>query len=266
VTPIRALFAVPLCLVLPGYAITMATFPRRQLSGLQTMALTAAMSLCTLALGSLVLDLTPGGIRTASWIILLVVVIGAACAVAVSRRGQVSSRARRLGWNRPRPHEVILLVFAALAVTTALLVSRAPLGAPNAYGYTQFWMVQNGSQIHPAVRIGVQSGEKVPVTYRVVLSTGARKGSTVTQNLTLEPGSASQITVPLRHLSLAQNIVTARLYVRNNPSVYRTVTAVVQAPVSPLFGPPDQPGMAQHPASPLGRAGAGSPASLTGRP
>ena len=67
VAPVRILAAVPLCLVLPGYALTAAIFARREISGLQYSLLALALSLSTLVLGSLVLDLSPGGIRSGTW-------------------------------------------------------------------------------------------------------------------------------------------------------------------------------------------------------
>ena len=246
ITALRALFALPLCLVLPGYAITAAIFPRRQLTGLEMAALTTATSLATLVLGALLLNFAPGGLRTGSWAVLLLVVVGAACAVTVARRAPVAATTRTINWRGPRPTEIMLLVFAALAISGALVLSRVHVGAVNAYGYTQFWMVQNGTPIAPAVRIGLQSGEKAATTYRVVLKNESGATTAVAGNLRLGPGGSTAINVPVKGLPVGQSVVTARLYIGDNPNVYRTVTAVVQSPIAPVFGPHDQPGLTAH--------------------
>jgi hypothetical protein len=248
VTAVRAIFAIPLCLVLPGYVIVAATFAHGQLTTLQTTLLTLALSLCTLILGSLLLDAVPGGIRIGSWTALLLVVVLAGCAVATRRRdpraASVRAPRRKL---RLRSTEMILLVFALLTAGSALALSRVPVGARYANGYTQMWMLQAGSAAVPTVQIGVRSEEKQVTTYRVVVTTGAHAPKVVEPSLTLEPGGSRVLYVPLSNLSGQQTVVTAKLYKAGDAAVYRHVTALVSPPVvAPVVPGSSKPARSHH--------------------
>jgi len=244
-TAVRAVFAAPLCLILPGYAIACACFSPRRLTGPQLAMVALALSLATLALGSLLLDAVPGGLRTGSWTLLVVLVVLAGCAVASVRRagvilplasqapgpGQavVALRRRRL-WASLRRADALLVIFAALMVSSALLLSRIPLRAPNAIGYTQLWMATDRAARVPTVRIGVRSAEKRRTSYRLALAIGGGAPAVVEPRLTLNPGQMSQITVPLLGIPPPRAIITAELYRGSSGAVYRQVTALVSAP------------------------------------
>ena len=83
------LAAAPLCLVLPGYAITSAAFGPRPLTRGRFAVLTLGMSLIALVLCALLLNYVPGGIRDLSWaIVLTVVVIAASRLAAIERKSK----------------------------------------------------------------------------------------------------------------------------------------------------------------------------------
>jgi hypothetical protein len=233
VTVVRVLFAVPLCLVLPGYAIAAATFGPTRPAATRMLMLVPALSLSTLVVGSLLLDLLPGGIRLGSWTILLVVVVIAGAGVAIVRRVGSRRPPRRATRLRLRARDVILLLFAALAMGGALALSRTPLPAHKAIGYTSLWMLQSGTAYAPAVRIGVRSAELHPTTYRLTLTTGSGPPAVVDPALTLAPGEASTVNVPLI-LATPSNrtLVTAQLYRAGSPDVYRHVSTLVSPPPS----------------------------------
>src|SRR6187397_103616 len=73
--PVRVVFAAPLALILPGYALTSALFGSNRPEPLQWLALTLGVSLACLALGSLLLNYVPGGIGGLAWAILLVLIV-----------------------------------------------------------------------------------------------------------------------------------------------------------------------------------------------
>ena len=67
VVPVEAialLFAVPLALFLPGCALTAVTFARHPIEWPQRLVFSVGFSLATLALGALLLNYMPGGIRS----------------------------------------------------------------------------------------------------------------------------------------------------------------------------------------------------------
>jgi hypothetical protein len=231
VTAVRAVFAVPLCLLLPGYAITQASFRRVDLGTGRTLMLSIGLSLATLAIGSLVLNLLPGGLRLASWTILLVLVVVASSAVALRRSSRQRSQPRRTRRPAPRLSELLLLLLAVLLAGSAFTLSRIPLGAANAVGYTQLWMFQSGGARTPAVRIGVQSAERAPTTYTLVLRAGSSTPLIVATNFVLRPGAQTGFVAPLRlPPSTAPALITAELFRSDSPTVYRHVTALIVPP------------------------------------
>ncbi len=238
VTALRTLAAVPLCLALPGYALTAAIFARRRITGLQVSVLTLALSLSTLVLGSLVLDLSPGGIRTGTWAALLLVVILAATAVAMARRrGGEPSPPDRLRL-RLRLSDIGLLLVAALIVASALTLSRLPLKASSALGYTQMWMLPSGTQLAPAVRIGVTSAEKGDTTYRLVFKGPSGHPTVINADLRLAPGGSYEVTVPITGTRTKQSIVKAKLYKSGGNAVYRRVSALIPPSTGALSSSP----------------------------
>lgn len=230
VTPVRALAAVPLCLVLPGYALTAAIFARREISGLQYSLLTLALSLSTLVLGSLVLDLSPGGIRSGTWTVLLLVVTMVASAVALRRRRLTTGAWHpHLGNRRLRPSDVVLLIIAGVIAAGALTISRLPLKASNALGFTQMWMVSSGAPQAPVLHIGVTSAEKADATYRLVLVGPSGRARVINPQLRLSPGGSYTVDVKLSGTRSKQTIVKAKLYKADSNAVYRRVSAVLPA-------------------------------------
>jgi len=221
VTAVRTIFALPLCLYLPGYAITSAIFATSYLEYQQRVMLNIALSFATLVVGSLLLDLTPWGLRKGSWSVLLLVVILGGCAVS-SRRLPPRQRGRRrwrgAGVTR---FDVVLLLLAALAAVVAFGLTRTVLPAPNVVGYSDLWMLPAGSAKAPSVVIGVISDEQHPATYRVVLSAGG-VNRTVDSRLELKPGLQRRFRVSLPRSS---GMVTATLYKAHTAGVYRQVTA-----------------------------------------
>lgn len=254
-TAVRALLAIPLCLVLPGYAVASGAFGPARITGVRLLMLVPAVSLAILALAALLLQLTPDGLGEASWTIVLVVVVLGGCAVAAGRReglwsgarggsnapprphdgaaahraGELDGRLPVIHWPRLRARDLLLLALAGLIAAAALVFSRTPLPAPNAIGYAQLWMLPSGTPRSPAVHIGVISDQQRPTTYRLELSLGSAAPLVVAQRISLKPGAQMQLSVPLDGLTQPQSLVVARLYVQGSRSPYRQVTALVDA-------------------------------------
>jgi uncharacterized membrane protein len=228
ITAVRAVFAVPLCLVLPGYALTSAIFAHRRVGGPRDLMLVLALSLTELVIGSLALDAVPGGLRIGSWTALLVIVVVVPSAVALRRRDPATARRRWQLAVRLRARDVVLLVIAVVLAGGALALSRTPLKARNAIGYTQFWMIAGGTPRAPSVQIGVLNAQQHPTTYKVTLATGAGAPTVIDPALTLTPGTSREVTIPLAPSApRVRTPVTARLYRTGSAAVYRQVTALI---------------------------------------
>ena len=83
--PVRIL-TLPLVLVLPGYALTTAIFPKRELGGPEHFIFSLGLSIVIVILSGLILNFIPFGLHVSSWAITLSAITLAACAVALVRR------------------------------------------------------------------------------------------------------------------------------------------------------------------------------------
>ncbi len=92
---LRAVLAVPVAVVFPGYAFLAALFPRRgTLATLDRIVLSIGVSIALVALTGLVLNFTPWGIRLESILGALAVLILTTTAVAWWRRGRLPREER----------------------------------------------------------------------------------------------------------------------------------------------------------------------------
>jgi hypothetical protein len=213
--PLRMLLAAPLTLFLPGYAIAAAIFAQRRIARRQFLVFSVGLSLAVLALGALVLNYMPGGIRSWSWALLLFLVVLGCC------RGAALRRPKRAGapisWDLPRPNgaQATLLAGGGLALLAAVVLAFTPLAATNATGFTEMWIqplaADNG------VRIGIGSAERDDSSYRLVVNFGGTRE--VTRRLTLEPGGREVLALgESRATSSPVAIpVTATLYKEDSP-------------------------------------------------
>jgi uncharacterized membrane protein len=183
--PLRMLLATPLALFLPGYAISAAIFAARPIQRRQFLLFSVGLSLAVLALGALVLNYVPGGIRSGSWAVLLFLVVLGFCRGAALRRPARAPVA--VSWTlppRPSAIQAALIAGGGLMAIVAVVLAFTPISPTNATGFTEMW-------IHPlagdnGVRIGVGSAERDDSSYRLVVDFG--DGKTVSRQFGLEPG------------------------------------------------------------------------------
>ena len=138
--PVRVVFAAPLALILPGYALTAAVFGSHRPDRLQWLPLTLGVSLACLALGSVLLNYAPGGIGGLAWTILLVLVVLGSCAVAARRRARARRGPSFVATLRPSPMTAILGIASLAMVTAALVLAQTTVEADHVNGYTQLWI------------------------------------------------------------------------------------------------------------------------------
>ena len=225
---LRAAAGIPLVLFAPGYAIVAAVFPepapdrhgRRgaQLGGrAERLALSVGLSMAVAALIGLALNLTPWGLRSSSWAVVLTMVTVAACAVAAWRRqGYPVATSRRVSVP---PLQTVLLLSAAAIVVVAGTVAWWGAEHERFRPYTQFWIVPAGTS---GFDLGIRNFESGSRSYIVRVRTA--------------PGSVHQL--PVVRLPrgarwgahgavsprLAEVTVLANLYLASRPAhVYRHV-------------------------------------------
>jgi uncharacterized membrane protein len=229
---VRLAFAVPLCLVLPGYAITAAVFAPSPLERPQAVLFTIGLSVTTIAIGGLVLHFMPGGVRDVSWAALLCAVVSAGCVIAARRRPEPPrKRLSRLSL-RLRPVDGALLAGAAACVVAAMALSWTTLPAENAVGYTQLWMLPHQGPAVDGVRVGVVNAEPDTLGYRLEVRRGGGEAPVISR-FRIAPGEEVTKFVEVSTPRAGEPVrVTARLYRRDLPpdEVYRRVSAWVPGP------------------------------------
>lgn len=221
---VRLVAALPLTLFLPGYAIVAAAFASRELAPPKRMVLSVGISLMVLVLGAFFLNVFPFGLTTASWAVLLPLVVIAAARGAALRR-EASRRRRTGGFSLPRPSagSVALVTLALLIAIGSLVLAQKPLPAENAAGYAALWMLPTDAG-EEAVRVGVISNEQDSASYRLEVTQG--KGSPPqTFRLSLEPGEERSFELDVRQAASGRRTrVVASLYHDDRPQrLYRRV-------------------------------------------
>jgi len=188
---VSLVFAAPLALFAPGYAIVAATFARRPLDRAPRLVLSLALSLAVLALGGLVLDYL-GGIHGFSWaILLLLVVIGCCRAAALRRERRPQPSQPRM--PRPSRLEAGLVLGAIAAVVAALVLASTDLPANSAVGYTELWIVPKADSEGSEAEVGVRSEEQQTTEYDLGMRIGARQ--LIRRSFVLAPGEETVVTV-----------------------------------------------------------------------
>lgn len=221
---VRLVAGLPLTLFLPGYAIVAAAFGSREPAPPKRTTLSFAVSLMVLALGSFVLNIFPFGLETASWAVLLPLVVIAACRGAALRRGRpVRGPAGRPALPRPALGSLVLGALAAVIALGALALSERPLPAENAKGFTALWMLPTDKS-EDAIAIGVDSNQHEPRSYRLRVSLG--KDQSKTYRVDLDPGEERVYEVDVPSRPSGRTHVVASLYKEERPQkLYRRVTS-----------------------------------------
>jgi hypothetical protein len=221
---VRLAAGLPLTLFLPGYAIVAAAFGSRELAAPKRAMLSVAVSLMTLALGAFVLNIFPFGLETASWAVLLPLVVIAACRGAALRRERSQrGRAGRPALPRPATGSLVLGALAAAIALGALALAEKPLPAENAKGFTALWMLPTDER-EDAVAIGVDSNQHDFHSYRLRVSLG--KDQSKTYRVRLDPGEERVYEVDVPARAVGRTHVVASLYKAGDPQkLYRRVTS-----------------------------------------
>lgn len=222
---VRVIAAVPLTLYLPGFALVAAVFDGEGLAPLKRLTIEVAASLIVLVLSAFVLNIFPFGLRTASWAVLLPLLVVAGCAVAAGRRGNAPRRASPpfISFERPSARATVLVAAAVLIGAASIALAQKPLPAKHAGGYTALWMLPTDAA-EEAVVVGVQSNEQHPASYRLRVTTGAGSQSQ-TYRVELDPGEEKTFEVEVPPRSTGRTHVAAALYrAGRSERLFRRVT------------------------------------------
>lgn len=230
------LFALPLALVLPGYALTAAIFARQRIGDAQVAVLSLGLSLCVLALGALPLNYVPGGVGPVAWVVLLALVGLNGCRVAALRRPPARKTGGR-GTGRRLSLTAAgagLLAGALLCAAAALAISFTTISAKHADGYTALWLLPP-TQTNAAAggaQVGVRSEEQARTGYLLRVRVGDRPDMIV-QRFSLEPAETRvlRLAPASSQPSAAAVPVSAALFRLSKPDdAYRRVSGWLAPP------------------------------------
>lgn len=208
---VSVVLAVPLVLVLPGYALV-AVLGGLGIGRLHRLALVPALSIALVIVVTLVLNLFPFGLTVGSWALALAVVtVGAAIVAFVRDPGADASRA--VERFRIRPLDVLAVVAAAALLAGAVILVRTPLAAKEAAGYTAL-SLERPSAFN--VEVDIVSGELATKIYRLEVRA---KGRLVYRKapIRLSPGSRFSQRIAIH----THDKVSATLYLAGRRHAYR---------------------------------------------
>jgi Protein of unknown function (DUF1616) len=210
---VSVLVAVPLVLVLPGYALLEA-LRSAPLDGGQRLVLVPALSVALDIAVALVVNFIHSGLTARSWAIGIAAVAVAAAVVALLRGADDGLRPERSG-IRLRWVDLAAFALTGAVLIGAVVVARTPVSAKRAQGYTILSVVRGPKS---TVKVDVQSGELETKRYRLLVA----GNHVVYRNTTfrLAPGArlAKSVTIADPH-----NAIRATLYLVGSKRPYRHV-------------------------------------------
>ncbi len=221
---LRVLSALPLVLILPGYAVMMACFPRRFWGPVEQAGISLGLSVAIVILLGLALYWMNILLVTATWAIGLAAITLVACGIAwrrrpvAARQGFEVNLAINLGLR-----DLVLLGLAIAVVAVALSIARLPSPPGTVSGYTSLWLVPANADNNADYQVGITSQEFVPLTYHLQVTAN---GQIVKDwpELRLAPGGTWTSSITLSGEQVITGTVEATLYRLDNPTaVYRQV-------------------------------------------
>jgi uncharacterized membrane protein len=225
--PIRIL-TLPLVLVLPGYALISALFPRSLPGVPESFILSLGLSIVIIILGGLILNWTSFGLHSSSWVVLLAsITIGASTVGLIRRRRQGISASHWLGNDNIgftfRQGLQLSLAIIVLVGAMAIAVSGS-LQRPRTE-FTQLWILPtNAPKSKHIVRLGINNMELTTMKYNLDVSVG-NKIVKKWLSIDLEQGEKWETVLVLPQSSLVgTEEVEATLYRTDIPTkIYRHV-------------------------------------------
>lgn len=251
---VRIPLGLPLVLIVPGYALTAAIFPEKEIGFAVRALFILGLSLSSAVLGGLLLNTLPSGLTAISWSALLFIVSTLSIFVAWIRRrqvgwaeirtpelpggsigGKLESQSQKTGFfPRLGAKSYASIVMVGLAVFIALgafVLARIPASHAGQQGYTLLWLMPDGNNSGGQLGLGVQSMEFERTTYRVEIRSNGLI-TKVLSDIVLDPEQKWEITLNTAEVSPTGGAVEALLFRTDNPNtIYRQVKVWTESKV-----------------------------------
>jgi hypothetical protein len=234
---LAALLGIPLVLFAPGYAIVATLDPSARgeppgllgdrLAGIpEKFALSIGISAAVAALTGLALNLTPWGLTSNSWVMVLAILTILAAMIAAKRREFHSPP--RLTLMKVNAAHVSLMAMAVVIVALASGIGWWGAQSETFPGYTQLWITPSGGN---AFEIGVRNVDPARERYKLTLDRSPG-GSHQWPSITVGHGATwrTEVVLPPRHRAV---VLRVNLYLATRPGVvYRHVRLNVPGAVA----------------------------------
>jgi uncharacterized membrane protein len=215
------LLSVPLILFLPGFILTMIFFPRTSFGIPERILLSIGLSIASVALIGLLLNLTPWGLQASTlWIALLLGLVTGGVALYLYRPAGWRDAIvfpQNLNFNT---RQWVLMGLAALMTFMAFRIASTPAPQNGLEGYTL--LSAQAANTPDAIHLGVRSEEFKQTKYQIKyqIDGNLQDGPM----LELNPGETWEQVIPIPVDQLGGKSFTVLLYRLDNPTeVYRHV-------------------------------------------
>lgn len=214
------LFAAPLLLFCPGYALSCALRGGGRMDPLEVAVRTVALGFASAALGGLVLNAIGVGLGPRSWAtLMLAITMGAGC-VAIRRcAGGARSRSRSRSIRRAAASVAASVAIVALLVVAAVVAHDSESALDKRQSTTELSVVVDASAPH-ALRILVGNNRAAAGQYRLLIR-GA--GVRIDIPVALRPGQSRALVVQRAQWSSRQPVIVRLLRAAEPSKTYRSV-------------------------------------------
>ena len=216
-------------LVLPGAALTAALLPTYALSIEKRILLAVGLSLATTALTGLVLNLTPWGLFSVTWIasLGLITLIAALIALVRMRSSRRPAPEDVPSGRRIGPVGIGLVGLAGAVILLAVGLARLPTPTQGLQGYSSLYLVPSTDGDPSHLQVGVTSDEFTPTTFQLQIKLDGNVAQTWSA-LDLKPGQSWAASLQLPGGRSAGRRVEADLYRVTAPNtLYRHVVLML---------------------------------------
>ena len=218
---LQAAVAIPLLLIVPGYALTYAIIPNPELSKIERFLYAIGLNLAVIILGGLALYFTPWGLQKTSWAVLLGVITLLVSMTGIWRRRQAPTSEPNTGHFHLPLHHVLLLSLAIIMIGIAFKLTLTPQSLNNIQGYTSLSILTGPTSQPDTILVDIHSQELDATRYILRLTYNGQIKQEWS-DLNLAPGMLWQQSITL---PAGQGLVEAVLYLASSPDViYRRVS------------------------------------------
>ena len=220
---LRVIGALPLVLILPGYALVAACLPKQSFGWAERLLLSLGASIAVTVLLSLVMYWGGVSLQTVTWSIALAAVVLIADAIAWQRRKQLIEASSSTVDLRLNLRQAAMLGVAVVIGVAAIRIAQLPAPPENVSGYTQLWLIPTDGGNSGTYQLGVTNQEFTPMTYHIQVTVDGQVGWNW-PDVQLKPGESWTRPIVLQADRATTGTIEAALYRLDDPAtIYRQV-------------------------------------------